>query len=245
MSRVYIKHGSYHIDLGRDENGTRRGKKLSRVVDGESALYKALAEVTRPKTTTIDDLLTAFLGNGIRKLAPATQRDYLYYARTQLRPVFGSMAPEDLQPTHVAQFLEKRSAPAHALANKEIACLSSAFEYGQRLGLCNGNPCRQVRRNRVRPKHRYVRDDEFLAVLNAAPECLQDLMNGIYLMGLRPGEARSMLRSSLTPKGIRFEESKTGKIKEIAWSEALQFTIMRANRGGPGNRDNGIGGVSA
>jgi integrase len=236
IKRVFIKNGSYHFDLGRDENGKRRCKKLCLVTDGESGLYKALAEFTRPKTTTIDDLLTVFLSKGIQKLAPTTQRDYCYYVRTQLRPVFGSMAPEDLKPTHVAQYLERRSKTANALANKEVACLSSAFEYAQRLGLCNGNPCRQVRRNRVRPKQRYVRDDEFLAVFNAAPEPLQDLMSSIYLMGLRPGEARGMLRSSLTPRGIRFEESKTGKIKEIEWSSALQFFITRATSRFPDSR---------
>jgi integrase len=236
IKRVRIKNGSYHIDLGRDENGKRRSKKLSRIGDGESALYKALADFTKLKTTTIKDLLIVFLSRGIQRLSPRTQADYCYYARTKLCGAFGDMAPEDLEPTHVAQYLEKRSKMANAGANKEIACLSSAFEFGQRLGLCNGNPCRQVRRNRVRPKRRYVRDDEFRAVFNAAPEALQDLIAGIYLMGLRPGEARSMLRSSLTPNGIRFEESKTGKVKEIAWSPALQFFITRATSRFPESR---------
>ena len=121
-------------------------------------------------------------------------------------------------------------------ANKEIAALSSAFEYGQRMGMSNGNPCRQVRRNKTKPKDRYVRDDEFLAVFNAAPEFLQDYMAGCYLMGLRPGEGRDMLRSSLTPRGIVFEESKTGKRKEIAWSPALQFFITRATSRFPESR---------
>src|SRR5690606_31137035 len=112
--------------------------------------------------------------------------------------------------------------------NKEIACLASAFEYGQRVGMSNGNPCRQVRRNKSRPKDRYVRHDEFLPLFEAAPEHVQDLMAGIYLMELRPIEARLLRRTTITPKGVRIEESKTGKVKLIEWSPALQFFLTRA-----------------
>jgi integrase len=85
-----------------------------------------------------------------------------------------------------------------------------------------------VRRNKVKPKDRYVRHDEFLAYFNPAPPHVQDLMAGIYLMGLRPGEARSLKRNQIMPHGVRFQESKTGKVRLIEWSAALQFFLTRA-----------------
>jgi len=229
IDRVFRRHGSWHIDLGRDENGKRRSKKLCRVSEGESSLYEALGCHLRRPAITIDALLTEFLVNGVDDLAPRTRKDYAGYVRRRLRQHFGPLAAADLKPTHVAQYLHRRKkASAGSVANKEIACLASAYEYGQRVGICDGNPCRSVRRNKTKPKDRYVRHDEFLSHFDLAPDHVQDLMAGIYLMELRPDEARELRRTSLTPKGIRFEESKTGKIKIIEWSSAVQFFLTRA-----------------
>lgn len=227
--RVFTRHGSYHYDLGRDEQGKRRSKVLCRVVDGEHAMYAALAELIRPKAVTIADLLTTYYARGMLELAPRTQLDYLRYG-AKLTRHFGHMAPASLRPMHVAQYLEGRKlSGAGKLANKEVACLSSAFEYGQRIGLCDGNPCRGVRRNKTKARERYVRHDEFLLYFNAAPDHLQDIIAGIYLMELRPHEARDMLRTSITPQGVVNEgETKTDKLKVIAWSPALQFFLTRA-----------------
>ena len=39
--------------------------------EGESAVYRALAEHTKPKSTTVNDLLTLYLGKGMLELSPA------------------------------------------------------------------------------------------------------------------------------------------------------------------------------
>ncbi len=231
MNKVFIRHGSYYIDLGRDAAGKRQSKKLCRVSDGETALYTTLAKHTRPKATTISDLLDSFLVYGMMDLAPSTQRCYRTYIDNYLRSVFGEMNPGDVERVHIAQYLEKRKkGNAGASANKEIACLASAFQYGLRNALCFHDPTKGIRRNKVKPKDRYVRDDEFLAYFDNAPEHVQDLMAGIYLMELRPGEARTLRKSQITPQGVRFEESKTGKIKLIQWDQSgrLQFFLTRS-----------------
>lgn len=230
---MFIRHGSYHIDLGRDENGKRRSKMLSRVADGESVLYAALSRLTRPGARTVGDLLDSFQIHGMKELSPATQRDYRGYIRRQLKPVFGEMEPDAVETTDVAQYLERRKEKARSVANKEIACLASAYQYGLRNGLCSRDPTKGVKRNKVRPRERYVRHEEFLPVFEAAPEWLQDVMAGIYLMELRPDEARDLLRSTITPRGVVIEESKTGKVKMIEWSPALQFFLTRATSRAP------------
>lgn len=226
--RVFIRHGSYHYDLGRDETGKRRSTVLCRVTDGESELYAALARVTRPAATTVADLLDSFMVHGMKELSPTTQKDYRGYITRQLRKVFGDLDPADVETQHIAQYLEKRKEKARSVANKEIACLASAFQYGLRNGLCSHDPTKGVKRNKVRPKHRYVRHDEFETFLALAPEYLQDIMAGIYLMELRPHEARDLRRTSITPKGVLIEESKTDKVKLVEWSPSLQFFLTRA-----------------
>src|SRR5690606_41192262 len=81
--RVFIRHGSYHYDIGRDETGKRRSTVLCRVTDGENELYAALARVTKPKAATIADLLDSFMVHGMTELAPVTQKDYRGYIKRQ------------------------------------------------------------------------------------------------------------------------------------------------------------------
>lgn len=225
LERIFIRHGSYHLDLGRDENGRRRSKKLCRVTDGEHAIYAALAKLTKPTARTVREMFESFLAHGTADLAPRTRLDYYTY-REALYVVFGDCDPDDVESHEIAQYLEGRS--AKKLANKEIAALSSAYNYAMRRGLATRNPCRGVRRNKVKPRDRYVRHDEFLAIFNDAPEHVQDIMAGCYLMELRPGEARRLKRSCITPEGVLIEETKTGKRKVVKWSPALQFFLTRA-----------------
>ena len=96
----------------RDENRKRRSKVLCRISDGESALYAALAEITRPKATTVSDLLDSFMIHGLKELAPTTQESYRGYINRQLKPLFGDMQPDDIEPYHIAQYLEKRKGKA-------------------------------------------------------------------------------------------------------------------------------------
>lgn len=234
LSRVREKHGSYYYDAGKDETGKRRWIKLCRIAEGELALYKALARVLESAPRTLGETFDAFLGAGLSELSPATQRDYAGYIRRTLRPVFEHVPLGEISPSEVAQYLELRALQGAAVvANREIACLSSVYNFAMRRGWVDHNPCRGARRNRERPKHRYVRDSEFLAAFEAAPEPLQDFMAVLYLTGLRPGEVRRLRRDQLHPKEIRIEESKTGKVRIISWSPALSFFALRAQRRAP------------
>jgi integrase len=237
IERVFHRHGAWHYDLGRDENGVRRSKMLARFDEGEPALYKALAKIIEPAATTMRELFLTFKLHGMTELelAPRTQFDYRNYIDRQLEPWCGDKEPDEIKSPDVARYYKlRRAAGAKSSANKEVACLSSVFQYGLGEGLCSANPCRGVRRNKTKPRDRYVRHDEFLLYFDAAPDYLQDLLAGIYLMELRPGEARELRTSTITPKGVFIEQSKTGKVKVIEWSPALQFVLTRSTSRFPG-----------
>lgn len=232
--KVRAKNGAYHYDLGRDETGKRRWKKLCRISDGEHALYKALANITSPRSRTLNDLFDRFLARGMASLAPATQRDYAGYIGRSLRLVFGETAPDDVTSSHVSQYLQRRlEGGSGVVANREIACLSSVYNYGMRLGLCERNPCHGVRRNPQPPRTRYIQDTEFRKAFDAAPEEFQDFMAGLYLTGLRQGDIRQLRRSQITPQGIRVEQAKTGKVVIVAMTEALRYFVLRAQSRSP------------
>jgi hypothetical protein len=231
IERVFERHGAWHYDFGRDEDGKRRSRMLARIDEGEPALYKALAKIISPAATTMHDLFISFKVRGMDELelADRTRLDYRNYIDRQLDPTFGLVEPDEITTQDIARYYKRRRlSGARVGANKEVACLSSVFQYGLSEGLCKANPCRGVRRNKTKARERYVRHDEFLLYFNASPDHLQDIIAGIYLMELRPGEARDLLRSSITPKGVLIEENKTDKTKFVQWSDALQFFLTRA-----------------
>ncbi len=226
--KVNIKHGRYYYVVV--EDGKRKWLKLTRVSEGESAFYIALGKIQRRSAETLSDVFDLYIAKGMNDLAPGTQKGYLGYIRRSLRPAFGDMLPDDVEQGDVAEFLEiRKDMGAAVTGNRERACLMAVFNFAMRRRLATRNPCHGVARNPEKPKDRYVEHDEYLAYFDAADDYVQDLMAVIYLIGLRPDEARKLKKSQLTPKGIRWKEGKTGKVKIVEWSSALQFFVTRAS----------------
>lgn len=225
--KVHLSHGRYYYV-------TRKAGKLvwtplSREAEGRSALYDALADLSRPSADTVSDLLQAYVTHGMGELKPATVHDYRLRIKPLLK-VFGAMPPEGVATAHVARYLEARKKSGKAPSgNREVAVLSSAYNFGMRNGLIDcPNPCYGARRNKERPRTRYVRHEEFLEAFNRAPEPVQDLLAVAYLTGLRQKDLRTLKRSQISRDGILLEESKTGKRRLIEWSDSLRYFVTRA-----------------
>ena len=218
---VHVKNGRYYR--------VRRNKwiPLSRVDEGEAALVEALARLpVESAPTTIADLLTAYVGHGMRDLTAETRREYTRMVTATLVPVFGAMRPDTLTTAHVARFLETRKqAGCPTMGNRERAVLSSAYEFGLRQGWVQANPCRGVRRNKEKPRRRYVETVELQADVDRAPLQFARLMYAAYLTGLRQGDLRALTRACVRPDGLHVTEGKTGHQRVIAWSAELRRLV--------------------
>jgi integrase len=219
---VYQKNGRWYRVV------KNKWMPLTRVDEGLTALRRALRSMpTSRPAGTVAELLAAYLPQA--ELAPRTKQEYERIADTRLAHHFGAMPITAVTSAHVAMYLEKRKRDGHGhMGNRERAVLSSAYEFAMRQGWANGNPCQGVRRNKERPRSRYVEDAEFLEAFEAAPEPLQDVLAVALLTGLRQGDVRALKREALTAAGIEVTESKTGKKKVIGWSDALSFFVRRA-----------------
>lgn len=203
---------------------------LSRIDDGESALYRALYELEPIRPGTIGELIKMYRAAGMDSLRESTRKRYSLYL-THLDSVFGKVRLGALKPSAVAVYLEKRrQRPAGGIAaNREFAVLSSLHVFGMRQGWVEANPCVGIRRNPEKPRQRVVTDAEFLEAFEASPEPFQDLLAVAYLTGARQGDLVSWVRSrNLTSEGIVFTQSKTGKPQTIAWSDTLRYFVRRA-----------------
>src|SRR5690606_6859029 len=101
---------------------------LTRVDEGEAALWAAyqLASVERPKS--VADLLGAYSAaeDGLLKLRPKTQSEYRGAIERHLLPEFGRSKPADVTQMRIARFLDKLGTVA---ANRAVATLSSAYSW--------------------------------------------------------------------------------------------------------------------
>lgn len=203
---------------------------LSRVDEGVNNLYRALYDLEPSRPGSIGELIKVYRAAGMDHLRPSTRSRYMLQL-VRLEHHFGRMPIGTLRPSQVAVFLETRRkrGKGGVAANREFAVLSSVHDFGMRQGWLEFNPCRGVRRNPEKPRRRSVTDAEFLEAFQVSPEPFQDLIAAALLTGARFGDLASWTRTgALTPAGIHFVESKTGKPHEIAWSDALRFFVRRA-----------------
>jgi integrase len=219
---VYPKNGRYYRVV------KNKWIALTRVDEGLIALRRALRDTpTSRPPATVGELLAAYLPQA--EIGAGTRQEYERIADGRLAHHFGGMLIPNLTPAHVAQYLEKRKRDGHPfMGNRERAVLSSAYEFAMRQGWANGNPCRGVRRNKERPRSRYVTDAEFLEAFEAAPEPLQDAMALGLLTGARQGELRALRWQDVREKEIHIHESKTSKVRVVERTDAVNFFIERA-----------------
>lgn len=205
--------------------------RLCRADDPPDVLYAALANALSPKHT-LQGVMRDYMATQLSKLAWDTQKDYQRIIEGTLDPVFGHMHPDSLTSQMVARYLHNREADGHGPAgNREVSVLSSVMAHGMRIGLVAANPCYGVRRNREKPKTRYVTDAELRQALRKANPPLRYLLWVAYLTGLRQKDLMALDIEDITEDGILVEQSKDGKKLVIEASQSLSRALSRATDG--------------
>jgi site-specific recombinase XerD len=221
-SGVREKHGSWHWVV------KHKWTKLCRVNDGRAQLYLQLLEKAGVASDSMWYLLLMYMKHGLDELAESTQA---HYRNDILRLLhhFGHFQVGEVEPTHVAQFLEwSKENDRATTGNREKAVLASAFEYGMRKGWATSNPCRGVRRNQERPSSTYVEHATLTKEVDRAPPELAALYGVAYLLGIRQTDLRLVEVSAITPDGLRITESKTGKLNTHAITPTVRQFLQMA-----------------
>jgi len=157
-------------------------------------------------------------------------------ALANLRRAFADFAPADVEPRHIAQYLESRSAAV--AANREVAFFSSSWEIARRKGWINlPNPCIGVERNKEKKRKRVAKPREVYALLyrpDGAPrDCIEaDMVELTLMTGMREDDMLNLSRAQLEREGIRIVPRKTDNSTEaeqlFEWTPELRVVIDRA-----------------
>ena len=221
--KVHVKDGRYYYV---DKN---KWTGLSRVSEGLRELYRRLAIHTQEPGGNLMAIFVDYAGSAMLKLAPSTQEQYSYFffgtpeSEGILAIAFGHQMPNEVQPTDIAQFLDKcETTGGPVTGNRAKAALASAFEYAIRKGRAKMNPCRGVRRNKERGSKVRIERTSLVNALDRAPDHFARVMQFAYISGVREIDMIKMEVAAVTPDGIRFTESKTGKPVLIEWTPILR-----------------------
>lgn len=217
--RMYFDHGAYYFV-------PKEGKKVHLGRDYGAAI-RAYAELVQPAVgrQNLGAVMDAYAREKIPTKKPRTQEDYQDALRL-LRPVFGTMWPEDLTPTHIYGYLHKRGAKVRA--NREIAVLSNVMQQAIEMGLVAKNPCREVRRNEESPREREVLDGEVGGFMAHTPGWLDAYMAVKMLTGLRQGDMLRLTKFAERDDGLFVQTGKRNKRLLFGWTPSLRAALDEA-----------------
>jgi integrase len=199
------------IPLGSDLNEARL--KWARLENGEddSAKFVSVSERWEKKE--------------LEKLAFRTQKAYAEYL-VNLREAFKAFTLDEIQAVDVRQYLDRRT--AKVAGNREVSLLSVIFNWARERGLTNSpNPCLGVKRNKERPRGRYVTDEEYDAAMAKAPPFLQDTMDLALLTGQRVSDVLKMTRQDMRDGVLWVVQDKTGAKMGVRIEGKLKSVLER------------------
>lgn len=215
-SRVYAKHGAYYF-VDRANKWHPLGKEYGPAMQKWATLVQPVIGKVR-----MGAVMDAYIKEQLPTRKERTQKDYLASIAI-LRPVFGEMWAEDIEPKDIYAYMRLRAAPVRA--NRDVAVLSNVLNQAIRMGLINANPCKQVRRNEEHPRTREVLDIEIAAFLPHCPTWLQAYIRLKLLTGLRQGDLLNIRLDQLREDGLFIQTNKRGKRLLFTWTDDLRAAI--------------------
>ncbi|MFM0044050.1 tyrosine-type recombinase/integrase [Paraburkholderia sediminicola] len=199
---------------------------------------------------TFKDAADIYIREILPEKAPRTQVDNLKEL-TYLREFFERAPLDDIEPTHIKQYMRwrhqkavayytemKREIPpnlGHVRANREVALFSHIFNNAREIGLTKvANPCAGIKKNTETGRDVYVEDDLYAKLYAQADEPIRDAMDLAYLAGQRPQDTLKYDERHIKDNFLEIDQGKTGKKLRMEVIGELRAVIdrIRARRAG-------------
>jgi len=162
------------------------------------------------------------IGRRRKTRSPKTQKEFRAGLK-ELRAAFKDALLEQIQPFHVRQYLDNRTAKVSA--NREIAVLSIIWNWARGKGITDkANPCVGIEKNPESARTRYVTTEEFNDVWEKACPELRDAMDLALLTSQSPSDILRLTRQDIRDGTLWMRRGKThkklglrieGKLKEV------------------------------
>lgn len=235
---VYLSKGRF-VYRPYDPATKRKGKEI--VLCKESAsmseLWARYEQVTaQNEIKSLQWAISQYLeSQDYKNLSALSIRDGLRHAKqiinTQMSSgsKFGEIAFNMITTGTLQKYLDRRSEIAPVAGNKEIGFLSTVYNWHKRRDNVTHNPSEGVKKNKTRPRDRYVSDKEYEAALTIAKTTqssyILPLMELAYLCRARRVELLNMRKDQITPQGLLLKRAKGSKTQIIGWTPRLKKAV--------------------
>jgi integrase len=220
---MYHKHGAYYL--------VRGGKWIRLGTELPAAMQEYTRYIQRP-TNGVSQLLDRFLEDAQNRVKARTLDQYQRVAEV-LRKVFQEFEVHQVEPRHIYQFMDHHRATPN-WSNRALSVLKQAMDHAVLMGEIASNPAASVPRHKERNRDRYITDEEYSAIWQAAwnagyqGPALAVIMELAYHTGQRIGDVLAIRRDDVIDEGIYFQTQKVGKKLLVAMTPELRQTINRA-----------------
>jgi integrase len=139
-----------------------------------------------------------------------TQADY-GYALDKLTVAFGTAPLDEVRPSHVTLYLDKRGMESKHRALREKAVLSMVYTWAIARDFCTVNPVAAIKTKRLPGrKHVYITDELLESVYQKASTDMREAMDLAYYLGQRPGDVLKLSETEIRSAFFDFTQNKTG-----------------------------------
>lgn len=242
-TRVYRKGSRWYYVEDLDERQARTGRpkqkwhKLTRIDEGEAALFRKLAELLGEVPKHRGDmaaLIAEFQDVHFKTLTHDVKKEYERIFEV-IGKAFTDFDARQVAPGDVIKFLNDNFANKHTMKRHYKARLSTFFSWcvlnQERTGV-SVNPCREIKL-KAPPKSRGRMNAEIywklFDALSPMGKCFLELM---YLTRQRPTEIRLLRESQISPERIHFRPTKTdessGEEVDVQITPEIQAALERA-----------------
>lgn len=177
---------------------------------------------------TVSWLVGKYLASpSYQELGTGTQADYRF-AIDKIIEAFGDAPLDQLKPSHVILYIEKRTATSKHRAIREKAVLSMLFNWAIEREFAKFNPAGVVKTKRLPGrKNVYIHDEMFDALYEKATIDLKEAIDLAYYMGQRPVDLLSLTLVKIRDGMMEYRQAKTGTPQRIALVGGLADVVDR------------------
>ena len=170
---------------------------------------------------------------------PSTRRAMRYMLDAQLLPTFGATRLDLITSTQVERWFDGYSRTAPGGANRTLDLLCQILNFGIACGHLEGNPTRNVARNRRRAITRFLSRDEIRRLHDALDAASRrgpvqsrqaDIIRLLMLTGCRKGEIVNLRWSEVDGDTLALADSKTGP-RKVHLNPQARAVLDRQPRG--------------
>lgn len=205
-ARMRLSHGSYY--LTRYINGKQTWIPLGTDYATASARYADLEGIDDrgQAEKAFSDLADRFEIDSFPRYSHNSQRSFRSWLKP-LRAVFDPVLIADIRQIHAARFLDESE--HQVSANRQISLLSVMLNEAVRWGWIEVNPLRHMRKHKEKERRRYLSDEEYQQLVDAADFQMSRLIRVAYLTALRKSDIVSIQWKDLKDGALHIVQQKT------------------------------------